>query len=343
MCPKCDAHNYARRNECKNCYAARPDGGGRSSRGDRDSGGGGGYGRDRRARSNSVDSYRRGGRDYDGGDRRGGRDGGKGKCFAFERGECRYGDDCKFAHGASQENDRDRRSRNDSFDSRDRDSDRHRGSSRDRGYDRDRGDRDRDRDRGDRGYERRSRDYGDRDRRGGYEDRGPRSRVCYDWQQGMCSRGDICKFDHYDDSASSNARGGSKFSHGRDHGRRDNFSDRGSAPPRGGMRDGDWWCATCNVHKYAFRDSCMTCSSSKTDEAVAVVTQKIKDLEDKGLPANFRPGDWMCPSCSKHIFAKHNNCRECPNVGRPPEGQTLGIFVETVPAALDSTDFRVDL
>jgi hypothetical protein len=90
------------------------------------------------------------------------------------------------------------------------------------------------------------------------------------------------------------------------------------------------------VHKFAFKEECNKCGSKKTDEAVAEVDAMIKKNEDAGLPEGFRPGDWMCPNCKGHIYARHDTCNKCDNTTlKPTDGSDWGTFMN--PAAAAST------
>ena len=35
--------------------------------------------------------------------------------------------------------------------------------------------------------------------------------------------------------------------------------------------------------------------------------------------SNFRPGDWMCPTCGNHVYSFNHVCKKC-GTGRPGEG-----------------------
>jgi|EP00505_MAST-04D_sp_SCG-Rhode-Island_P001832 cleavage and polyadenylation specificity factor subunit 4 len=134
--PVCYAFQRGECNRGEECRYAHESGGG---------GGGGGY-----------DRGGRGG--YDRGGRGGGGDRPRGVCYAFQRGDCSRGSDCRFAHESG-------------------------GGGGGGGYDRGGGG----------GYDRGSRSYNDRGDRGG--DRGD-DRPCFDFQKGRCDRGSGCRFSH---------------------------------------------------------------------------------------------------------------------------------------------------
>merc|ERR1719199_693772 len=50
-----------------------------------------------------------------------------------------------------------------------------------------------------------------------------------------------------------------------------------------------------------------------------------------GAPPNGKPGDWLCPSCGDHQFARNMQCRKCgeanpdkPEAAALPEGGKPG-------------------
>lgn len=320
MCT-CGAHNYASRGHCRDCRAERQ-------------GGGGGSGRDHsRSRSRDRGSRRRGGsrsRSRDRYERRSrsrdhyrsrspprGRDN---SCYAFQRGECERGSSCKFDHNSNSGGHRSNG-----------------GSGRDNNcYDFGRGRCsygascrfDHIRDGGRRGYSSRSPparrnggrdnscyafqrgecDRGDRCRFDHVRAGGPRDTTCYAFQRGECSYGDSCKFEHV-------IRAGAG-------------QGREAKAPRGSIRPGDWWCGTCQVHKYAFRDDCSGCNGTKDSAAEAKITSYLEFLTSKGRAANFRPGDWVCGSCNAHCYGKKEECHACGVAGRPaePEPELVAIF-----------------
>jgi len=157
--------------------------------------------------------------------------------------------------------------------------------------------------------------------------------------KGFCRFGDRCKFEP---CCFGRGRGGGgydrRYDRGYDRGERNYDRPRGDRPVKGAMKPGDWWCINCDVHKYAFRDTCDKCQSTKTEAAEAIVTQKLKELEEKNLPANFRVGhDWMCPGCNKHIFGKHETCDKC-NTTKPTDGGVRGMMPEVGAAKVDSSE-----
>jgi len=95
------------------------------------------------------------------------------------------------------------------------------------------------------------------------------------------------------------------------------------------MRTGDWWCSACNVLKYAFRDVCTTCNSVKDAAAEAKIAGFLEYVRTQNLPAKFLPGDWVCVSCSDHVFARKEKCGKC-EADRPevPDPELVRLFGE---------------
>ena len=181
-----------------------------------------------------------------------------------------------------------RRSRSSSYDSRDRDwyppRDRdwdRRRRSKSRSRSRGRFDRDRDRE-WDRDRERdRSRDW-DRDREWDRNREWDRER---DWDRG---------------------RGGS----GRRRSRsppdvyRQN-SNLSSAPPTSSSTAHmSWRCHLCNEQVPPKQPTCGKCGNTKPN----IESDGIANPAGKPVPSNFRPGDWMCPTCSRHVYASKPQC-----------------------------------
>eukprot|EP00403_Amphidinium_massartii_P012836 CAMPEP_0178425040 /NCGR_PEP_ID=MMETSP0689_2-20121128/28519_1 /TAXON_ID=160604 /ORGANISM="Amphidinium massartii, Strain CS-259" /LENGTH=457 /DNA_ID=CAMNT_0020046693 /DNA_START=92 /DNA_END=1466 /DNA_ORIENTATION=+ len=67
-------------------------------------------------------------------------------------------------------------------------------------------------------------------------------------------------------------------------------------PRSGGMKAGDWYCASCGDLQFARNNACRKCGSPKT-----------------GMEMNVpgAPGDWICPSCRDLQFARNSECRRC--------------------------------
>jgi len=91
---------------------------------------------------------------------------------------------------------------------------------------------------------------------------------------------------------------------------------RGGGGGRGGGRGGsafkpgDWICPACNDHAYASRTACR-CGEPKPVALPPAVGRPGPAYTAGGgsLPAGFRLGDWLCPSCGDVVFGSRRACR----------------------------------
>ena len=119
------------------------------------------------------------------------------------------------------------------------------------------------------------------------------------------------------------------------------------------MRPGDWMCGDCGDHQFARNRECRKCGSTngKPEEGAGGgggggygdgggdYSRGGGDYSrggGGGGDASFgggagggfgggggggrelRPGDWMCPACGDHQFARNMACRRC-NTPRPAD------------------------
>merc|ERR1719246_385197 len=112
----------------------------------------------------------------------------------------------------------------------------------------------------------------------------------------------------------------------------------GGAP--GGMKPGDWSCPSCGDHQFAKNATCRKCGAEKPEGAGAAgvgggmgggmmgMGGGIGGMMGMGgcmgggmmggMGGGAKPGDWNCPACGDHQFARNVTCRKC---GTPkPEG-----------------------
>ena len=75
--------------------------------------------------------------------------------------------------------------------------------------------------------------------------------ICYDWQKGICQRGDSCRFTH-------DANAPSHTSYGQGGGGGGGFNGG-----YGNVRPGDWTCPACQINNFASRIQCFKCSTPK--------------------------------------------------------------------------------
>ena len=65
-----------------------------------------------------------------------------------------------------------------------------------------------------------------------------------------------------------------------------------------------WKCHSCNEQVAAKQSTCGKCGSSKPN----IESDGIMNPAGKPVPNNFRPGDWMCPTCSRHVYSSKPQC-----------------------------------
>eukprot|EP00954_Amorphochlora_amoebiformis_P025532 1373685-Amorphochlora_amoeboformis.AAC.1 len=91
---------------------------------------------------------------------------------------------------------------------------------------------------------------------------------------------------------------------------------------RNGIRPGDWMCPSCGAHNFKDKISCFSCTARK-----AFVPQmgQFSGLEmgiHSYLPANFKPGDWMCGQCGAHNYQSRTACYKCNN-DKPSQAEQM--------------------
>eukprot|EP00520_Triparma_pacifica_P013732 CAMPEP_0118650348 /NCGR_PEP_ID=MMETSP0785-20121206/10200_1 /TAXON_ID=91992 /ORGANISM="Bolidomonas pacifica, Strain CCMP 1866" /LENGTH=199 /DNA_ID=CAMNT_0006542719 /DNA_START=17 /DNA_END=616 /DNA_ORIENTATION=+ len=84
---------------------------------------------------------------------------------------------------------------------------------------------------------------------GGGNNYGRSRGICYDWQKGICQRGDNCRFTH-----DQNAPTGPPAGYG---------GGFGGGQGYGNVRPGDWTCPACQINNFASRIQCFKCSTPK--------------------------------------------------------------------------------
>lgn len=87
-------------------------------------------------------------------------------------------------------------------------------------------------------------------------------------------------------------------------------------------RAGDWICPSCGDLQFARNTACRRCGSQRSDisqsqQVVSAyggpgsgINSSISSLMH-GSQNEMRPGDWICPRCSDHVFARNSVCRRC--------------------------------
>jgi predicted RNA-binding Zn-ribbon protein involved in translation (DUF1610 family) len=98
-----------------------------------------------------------------------------------------------------------------------------------------------------------------------------------------------------------------------------------SAMAAGNMKIGDWICTSCGDHQFAKNEACRRCRTPKPRASGGGKGFCGKGyghggkgmMQAKGyggvmpMGANVKPGDWQCPKCGDHQFAKNTQCRQC--------------------------------
>ncbi|KAI9312821.1 ribonuclease H-like domain-containing protein [Dichotomocladium elegans] len=86
------------------------------------------------------------------------------------------------------------------------------------------------------------------------------------------------------------------------------------------IRPGDWFCPNqeCYFQNFASRTSCYRCHTPNPNPTYTPPTAS------QYPEAQFRAGDWLCPSCSTHNFATRQVCLNC-GIGRPHSSSSPSI------------------
>lgn len=84
-------------------------------------------------------------------------------------------------------------------------------------------------------------------------------------------------------------------------------------------KPGDWNCKACGDLQFARNTKCRRCGAEKPSEAELAAAGPVRaNVSPDGRP--MRPGDWICPICADHVFAKNEQCRKC---GHPRPADVL--------------------
>ena len=89
------------------------------------------------------------------------------------------------------------------------------------------------------------------------------------------------------------------------------------------VKSGDWICPKCNNHNFANKKVCnrTNCEQPKPRGGGGRDTRGHKSGKSKGFEnPNMKPGDWNCPKCKNHNFAKREICNRC-DTRKPIEGK----------------------
>ena len=90
------------------------------------------------------------------------------------------------------------------------------------------------------------------------------------------------------------------------------------------VKSGDWICPKCKNHNFANKKVCnrTNCEQPKPRGGGGRRdTRGRKSGNSKGFEnPNMKPGDWNCPKCKNHNFAKREVCNRC-DTRKPIEGK----------------------
>jgi len=80
-------------------------------------------------------------------------------------------------------------------------------------------------------------------------------------------------------------------------------------------RDGDWNCKMCGDLQFARNTACRRCGAEKPVDAglaqPATTPSATAVAARSPHGSDLRPGDWICPKCHDHVFARNEHCRRC--------------------------------
>jgi len=123
------------------------------------------------------------------------------------------------------------------------------------------------------------------------------------------------KFRRGRDGRSGSRRGNNQTGRDRKFGR-----DRGSS-----MKPGDWRCPKCKNHNFANKKVCNRtgCEEPKPrgGGGRGRDSRGHRPSNSGGFrDSNMKPGDWNCPKCKNHNYAKRTVCNRC-DTRKPVEGK----------------------
>merc|ERR1719330_1195943 len=89
------------------------------------------------------------------------------------------------------------------------------------------------------------------------------------------------------------------------------------------VKPGDWVCLGCGDHQFAKNATCRKCGTPKGQMGMGgmmggqmggmmggMMGGQMGGMMG-GMCGNMKPGDWSCPGCGDHQFAKNATCRKC--------------------------------
>jgi len=96
------------------------------------------------------------------------------------------------------------------------------------------------------------------------------------------------------------------------------FNENSSSNRISGLQD--WDCATCKTFNFARRKACFKCNATRKNRPASAhlastmyTSFRSRGYDRKGVRSDrqFKDGDWICPGCRKHNFARRLECFGC--------------------------------
>lgn len=91
---------------------------------------------------------------------------------------------------------------------------------------------------------------------------------------------------------------------------------------RGGPREGDWACPSCEASNFSFRTECYQCYEPRPASAGAPPPARVYE------PRERAPGDWDCPACGVDNFARRLECFKCGEPHPDPDSVPERVYRE---------------
>lgn len=111
----------------------------------------------------------------------------------------------------------------------------------------------------------------------------------------------------------------------------------------GNLKPGDWICQACGDLQFAKNTSCRKCGAPSpaigggghpTMSAMGAMGGM-----SGGSHPNFRPGDWMCPNCSNHVYARNPSCPKC-STPKPEGAEAAAAVMMSQMAGMGHPNFK---
>ena len=95
-------------------------------------------------------------------------------------------------------------------------------------------------------------------------------------------------------------------------------------PGNSRIKSGDWVCPKCKNHNFANKKDCNRTGCEQPKPKVVGKGRDSRGHRPGGSggfrDSNMKPGDWNCPKCNNHNFAKREVCNRC-DTRKPVEGK----------------------